>query len=196
MPVPVEYNQPAYPYTTGYADLESVVRNIMAGTWDPSKPNAAPSVTQVESWLREATAEIDMELAKRGYTVPLTASSGYVVPTGLTAMNGMHPNVYLILEQVASAYATSRVEGARHASTGQSEDTNAHTWIATYRDFLLLVRTGKANLGYFGVTGPFEPEIDPAKAIQTGSLGAFVATALPSPSGPAPRFSNQTMKGF
>jgi hypothetical protein len=182
----------SYPYKTGYADVASVQQNII--NWDPGKPNALPTLGTVQDWLRKASTMIDAELAARGYTIPLTAVSGYVVPTGFTAINGLHPLVYQQLEMIAAAYATSFVEASRHASQGLEADQQAKFWLTMFDDFITRIATGADNLTAFGVQGPFPPEIDPAKGIQSGNLGAFVATGnQPSTTTEGPLFSRSTM---
>jgi hypothetical protein len=195
VPIIVTFPTPQYPYAaTGYADVASVQQNILGGSWDPAKPNAAPTVAIVQDHLRKATAMIDSELAARGYQIPLTPIPGYVVPTGFTAINGIHPLAYQMLEMVAAAYATSFVEGSRHASLGLEADKNAAYWMEIFDDFITRIASGADNLTAFGVQGPFPPEIDPAKAMQSGNLGAFVATgSTPSTTTEGPLFSRSTM---
>lgn len=192
MPLQLDYPQPYYPFKTGYADITSVQANVI--TWDPNKPGTLPTLASVNDWLRKGTAAMDAAMMSRGYSVPLTASSGYAVPTGFAAINGLHPALYQTLEMICAAYATHFVEAARHGSRSLNADDNAAHWMHMFDDFITRVETGADNLTAWGAQGPFPPEIDPAKAMQTGNLGAFVATDnQPSLDTESPLFSRRTM---
>ncbi len=164
-----------YPYSTGYATVADVQARVNAGTWDPTKPTAAPTVAQVTNWLLEATACIDAALGKRGYYVPLTAATSWSPPPGMPTYQGIGIGAWLMLRNIAAAYATHFVEAARHGSIGQSQDQNADRWGTIYQNFLTLIEDGEDNLVTFGIGGPFAPEIDPARGASSGSLGFFLA---------------------
>jgi hypothetical protein len=196
MPIAIVFPQPAYPNRdTGYADVDAVARNINAGSWDPSMPNAFPTVNQVESWLVEAAAMIDSELAARGYTIPLTVSSGYVIPAGMQPMNGLHPYAYVLLQNCASHYACAMLEQARHGSISQNEDPDAKMHHQLFDDYINRLASGADNLTAFGAIGPFPPQLDPASGEQTGTMGAFLSTnTQPDPTQEGARFTNGTMQ--
>jgi hypothetical protein len=143
----------------------------LLSNYDPDLPTARPTGDQVSQWLKQATGDIDVMLATRGYTVPLKAKSNYVLPAGMTGINGLHPNVYLKLQSVAAAYAAHFVEAARHGSAYLNADDNAKHWMEIYDDFCSRLESAADNLSPFGVDGPFVPEVDEAKGISSGNLG-------------------------
>lgn len=185
----------AYPFVTGYADVDAVAANINAGTWDPTSPAAAPSVAQVTNWLCEGTSLIDIAMMTRGYLIPLTPLSSYVPPLLPTPMNGMHPNLYLLLQHAVTAFVCSKIESSRHGSVGEQADQQAEYWHAIWDDYVTRIETGADNLTAWGAEGPFPPEIDPAQAIQSGNLGAMISTdASPSPNVQGALFTRATMQ--
>lgn len=180
MPDPLagfNYSTPAYPYTTGYAQLSDVQARISAGSWDPTDPTAYPTSSMVNSWLQDATANIDAALATRGYSVPLTPIANWTPPAGMQVYQGIALQAWLMLRSIAAAYAAHYVEAARHGGAGAelNEDPNASHWMEIFDDFMTRVETGADNLTAFGVGGLFVPDIDPAKAMSTGSLGTVLA---------------------
>ena len=169
------YPQPAYPYATGYAALADVAARVNAGTWDPNKPTAAPTADQVTQWLKEATGNIDAALATRGYYVPLAPMTSWTPPVGMPTYQGIGVGAWFMLRHIAAAYATHFVEAARHGSHGASEDANAEHWMTIFDDFMTRIESEADNLEAFGVGGPFVPDINPAHAAGSGSMGAMLS---------------------
>lgn len=181
MPDPLggfSYGAP-YPYDTGYAQISDVQARIMGGTWDPANdPAAYPSPTMVNTWLQDATAHLDAALVTRGYWVPLKPNPSWANPTGLPLLQGIAIQAWLILRNIAAAYATHFVEASRHGGVGDAnEDPNAAHWMTIFDDFCTRLESGADSLVPFGVGGPFPPEPDPAQALSTGSLGMVLSDA-------------------
>jgi len=180
MPDPLagfNYPQPQWPYPTGYATVLDVQSRINAGTWDPSKPTASPTTAQVQQWLMEATANIDVALRTRGYFAPLQPTTGWVAPAGMAGQlyQGIGLGAWLQLKNIAACYAAHFVELSRHGSHGMNKDTHADDYMELFDDFLTRIESGADNLAAYGVGGDFAPEIDVAKGAQTGSLGATLS---------------------
>lgn len=151
-----------YPFGTGYATINDVAARVSAGSWDPNKPNQYPTSVQVAQLLIEASAMVDMVLAKAGYTVPLVASPG--APGGI-----IQPQVYTFLRNVTAALGTAHVELTRHGSGAKNADKISTEWMQLADDLLARLETGEDNLTIFGVAGGFEFEADPAHIISTGN---------------------------
>jgi len=168
----------AYPYATGYAQLSDVTARVSAGTWDPGNdPSASPTAAMVNTWLMDATANIDAALATRGYWVPLQPLPDFLPPSGMTLLNGIGVQAWLMLRSIAAAFATHYVEAARHGSVGQAnEDPNAAHWMEIYDDFVTRLESSADDLMVFGVGGPFPPDPNAANAADSGSLGPITAT--------------------
>lgn len=180
MPDPLSaftFPTPWYPYATGYASLDDVKARINAGTWDPDKPTAAPNAAQVQQLLMEATSNIDAALRTRGYFVPLEPIAGWVAPAGMASQlyQGIGLGAWLMLKGIAAAYAAHYVELTRHGSHGTQHDPNAEHFMTLYDDFLTRIESGADNLFTYGVAGDFPPEINPAKGVLSGNLGATLA---------------------
>jgi hypothetical protein len=178
MPDPLSgfsYPQPGWPYATGYASVDDVRSRINAGTWDPNKSTAAPSAAQVQQWLMEGTANVDVALRTRGYFVPLTPIVGWVSPLGVPTYSGIGMGAWWLLKNIAALWAAHWVQATRHGSHGQNNDTSAKYLMTLYDDLLTRIESAADNLATYGVAGDFAPEIDIAKGIQTGSLGATLA---------------------
>lgn len=193
----VTYDTNSYPFSTGYAKLEDVEARISAGQWDPNDPTASPTAAQVTRWLMDATGQLDSALATRGYYVPLTPRGDWTPPPGMATWNGIGLGAWLMLRNVAAAYAAHYVEASRHGGIGENQDANATAWMDEFNTFISkLVGTdstygrgsgGKGasnrtimtppsdNLYIFGVAGPFAPEPDPTRALTSGALGAMLA---------------------
>lgn len=167
--IDVEYAAPAYPFDTGYADVAAVKANL--ANFDPDLPTTRPTLEQVNDWLKQATGDIDMLLAARGYTIPLVARNGYAPPANVPTINGIAATVYLKLRMVAAAYVTHFVEAARHGSEYLNADSNAKHWMEIYDDFAARLENGADNLTPFGVDGPFPPTPDEASGVSIGTLG-------------------------
>lgn len=165
-----------YPYPTGYASLPDVISRINAGSWDPTDPTAAPNAAQVQQWLMEATANIDVALATRGYFVPLQPAGSFSAPVGTTTWNGVGIGAWLMLRNIAAAYASHYVETARHGeNTVGQHDAQAKSWLDIYGAMLGEIETASANLEAFGVGGAFEPDINPSQGLGSGSLGVVLS---------------------
>jgi hypothetical protein len=171
------YPQPNWPYPTGYATVEDVQSRINAGVWDPSKPTAAPNTEQVQQWLMEATANVDVALRTRGYFVPLQPSTGWAAPPGMASQlyQGIGLGAWLQLKNICACYAAHFVQLSRYGTHSANKDTHAEEFMAIFDDFLTRIESAADNLIAFGVGGDFPPEIDIAKGAQTGSLGATLA---------------------
>jgi hypothetical protein len=157
------------PFGTGYASVADVAARIAAGSWDPTKSNAFPTAVQTAQFLIEASADVDMVLAKSGYTVPLTPSSN--APGGV-----IQPQAYSILRKIASALAAGHVEMVRHGSMQHNADKQGDDWITYADDLLTRIETGDDNLTIFGAAGAFEMQPDPAGVISNGNLIYDVGT--------------------
>lgn len=178
MPDPLasfNYPQPTYPYPTGYASLDDVRARVNAGTWDPDKPTAAPNAGQVQQWLMEATAHIDVALRTRGYYVPLTPIADWAAPTGMPTYQGIGLGAWWLLKNLAATYAAHWVELTRHGSHGSHHDPNAEHLMTLFDDFSTRLESGADNLAAYGVGGDFPPEIDVSKGVMSGSIGATLA---------------------
>lgn len=180
MPDPLSgltFPQPSWPYSTGYATVDDVRSRINAGTWDPTKPTASPTAAQVNQWLMEGTANIDVALRTRGYFVPLRPTQGWVPPTGMASQlyQGIGLGAWLQLKNICACYAAHFVELARHGSHGMNKDAHATDYMELFDDFLTRIESAADNLLAFGVGGDFAPEIDVAKGAGTGSLGATLS---------------------
>lgn len=171
------YDLAHYPYSTGYATVDDVRSRINAGTWDPTKPTAAPTAGQVTQWLLEGTANIDVALRTRGYFVPLEPIPDWLVPPGMETQLflGIGLGAWLQLKNIAACYAAHFVQLTRHGSHGQNKDTNAEQFMTLFDDFIVRIESGADNLAAFGVGGDFAPEIDIAKGVLSGSLGASLS---------------------
>lgn len=157
------------PFGTGYASVADVAARIAAGSWDPTKSNAFPTAVQTAQFLIEASADVDMVLAKSGYTVPLTPSPN--APGGI-----IQPQAYSILRKIASALAAGHVEMVRHGSMQHNADKQGDDWITYADDLLTRIETGDDNLTIFGAAGAFELQPDPAGVISNGNLIYDVGT--------------------
>lgn len=173
-PLQFSYQAP-YPYASGYARVEDVTSLINAGDWDPNDPTAMPNAAQVANYLIDATAMIDAALAKRGYFIPPTPSGSFPATSAgvtLPTYNGIGMQAWIILRHAAAAYAASYVERSRHGSVGTgNEDTDAQTWMTQFNDTLTKIENGALNLTAYGLGGTFTPEIDPAQALASGTIG-------------------------
>jgi hypothetical protein len=176
-PLLVTYDTTYYPYTSGYAQVSDVTSRISAGSWDPTDPTAYPTEAMVTSWLLDATGQLDAALAQRGYYVPLQADPGFTAPPGMATWNGIGLAAWLLLRNVAAAYAAHYVEASRHGSVGENEDPNATAWMSEFNAFLgkLSGSPPQDNLTAFGVAGAFAPMIDPASALASGSMGFMLS---------------------
>lgn len=179
-PLAITYGTP-YPYAPGYAQISDVSSRINAGDWDPTDPTAFPTAAMVNTWLEDATAAIDSSLAKRGYYVPLTPQAGWPVAGTPAAKQPLYQGIgiqaWLILRNAAAAYAASYVEKSRHGAVGTgNQDPDAAAWMTTFTDTLERIENGTYNLTAYGVDGAFTPMIDPAQALQSGSIGFITAS--------------------
>lgn len=175
------YTGGGYPYTSGYAQLSDVQARI--ASWNPSDPTAVPTQATVLVWLGDATAAIDAALATRGYYAPLQPMPSWPAPSGMPLWNGLGIGAWQMLRSIAAAYAAHFVEAARHGGTGADKDQNAAHWMTIYDDFITRIESGADNLETFGLGGPFAPDIDPAHAAASGSLG-FMMSAPSRAEGP------------
>ena len=152
-----------YPYAFGYCDIPHVAARILGGTWDPLGNSAeAPTATQTNYFITEASADIDLRLARTGYTVPLQPLPGRQIG----------PQVWAHLRTIAAELVAGYVLRSRHGSydTTSAESKEAEFHITMADDLLGSIESGTTNLTVFGVAGPFEPDADPAKAIGIPNL--------------------------
>jgi len=170
----------AYPWPFGYCDVVDVQARITGGTWDAQAADSAVVLAQVCAFIEEATAEIDMALAKRGYTVPLVPQVGVAQ---------IAPTVWVHLRGICAMLSAGRVELARHGSSEAQVDNIGKDLIAIARAQLARIESGADNLTIFGVAGPSEPQVDPGTGMSEGTLTDMNGNPLPplfTISGPVP----------
>lgn len=149
----------SYANSIGYCDVKDVQARVSAGTWNPGKTGASPTVDQVNVFIAEGATQIDLVIVRRGYTIPLTAAPGMIIS----------PLVYTLLRQINAALATSAVERSRHGSQDEQEDSNAAYWMTFADDMLARIESGADNLALLGVGGTFVPQADQSRAVSMGS---------------------------
>ena len=152
-----------YPFAFGYCDIPHVAARILGGTWNPQGNSAqAPTIQQTNYFIAEASADLDLRLARTGYTIPLVAQPSMTIL----------PQVYTHLRTIVAELAAASVLRSRHGSYDptSAESKEAEFHIALADDLITSIEDGTTNLTVFGVAGPFEPDIDPAKAIQIPNL--------------------------
>lgn len=149
-----------YPCEYGYADISDVQARVASAQWNPLDPaqaaDAYPTVAQVNDWITQASHSVDAVLLRRGYNVPL-------VPQPSTTIA---PQAWTILQTVSAEIVTGWVENTR----GSQDDKGMATgeWHLKYADDLLArLENGDDNLTLLGVAGTFEPQADPAGAMNT-----------------------------
>lgn len=159
----------SYPYPYGYCDFVDVRNRIVGGTWDETAADSAVIQTQVAAFIEESTAEIDMALAKRGYSVPLIPQVGKQIG----------PTVWNHLRGICGMLAAGRVELARHGSGEAEVDNVGKALIAIARAQLQRIETGADNLTVFGVAGPSEPQVDSGAGMTEGTLLDLNGNTMP-----------------
>lgn len=158
-----------YPYQHGYCDFLDVRGRITGGTWNETAADASVIQTQVAAFIEESTAEIDMALAKRGYSIPLVPQPSRQI--GATVWNH--------LRGICGMLTAGRVELARHGSGESEADNVGKSLIAIARAQLQRIETGADNLTAFGVSGPSEPQIDAGGGMSEGTLSDLTGTLYP-----------------
>jgi hypothetical protein len=158
-----------WPYAHGYCDFADVRGRITGGTWNETAADASVIQVQVAAFIEESTAEIDMALAKRGYSVPLVPQP--TMQIGATVWNH--------LRGICGMLTAGRVELARHGSSEAQEDNVGKALIAIARAQLARIETGEDNLTVFGVAGPSEPSNDPGLGMSEGTLRDLNGNVLP-----------------
>jgi hypothetical protein len=173
-----------YPFPFGYCAIEHVAARVLGGTWNPQGNSAqAPTIQQTNYFIAEASADLDLRLARTGYTIPLVAQPSMTIL----------PQVYTHLRTIVAELAAGSVLRSRHGSYDptSAESKEAEFHIALADDLITSIEDGTTNLTVFGVAGPFEPDIDPAKAIQIPNLYDST-TGLPQTA----RFTNSILSVF
>ncbi len=128
-----------YPFPTGYAEIADVAARINAGTWNPSNDStSSPTAGQVNQFLIEATAEVDMVLRKTGYFVPLQMQGGYPA-------SPLPPTVLTKLQVITAALASAMVEKVRHGSATQESDQVGSDWKKLADGLLARLQDGSDN---------------------------------------------------
>jgi hypothetical protein len=178
-PLAADYDLTRYPYTSGYAQLADVQARVNAGTWDASKPNAAPTVAQVQTWLRDASAQVDATLAVRGYYVPLRAQTAFTAPAGATSFNGIVVQGYQHLRSLVADYVAGMVQATRHGGS-RSTDTDRDAWLKRWQQQLTAIRDGKDSLWAFGADGTFAPALDHSTGGDSGTFNDEATLMDPS----------------
>jgi hypothetical protein len=140
----------AYPFPYGYCDVTDVQARIAAGTWNPTKTGAQPTLAQVQEFILEGASAIDTVLARTGYYVPLRARSDLAI----------QPQAYQTLLDVNAALAVAAIEKTRHGTQDVSADENAGWWLQYADDRIARIEGGDDNLWQFGLDGPFPPVPD------------------------------------
>lgn len=171
MPVPdpfADYDLNYYPYITGYCSVDDVVAQITSGNWNPSAPDAFPTMDQTIRHIKRATARVDMTLAAEGYTVPLQAIPGFV--NTVTSLAGIQPQGWMLLDEITAILAAGWVELTRHGSGEANADKEGHRLVMLADDMLSQIKSGHLNLTVFGINGPFEPIADISRAASLGGL--------------------------
>jgi hypothetical protein len=171
-----------YPFAFGYCDIPHVAARVL--TWNPQGNSAqAPTITQTNYFIAEASADLDLRLARNGYTIPLVAQPGKTI----------QPQVYLYLRTIVAELVAGSVLRSRHGSydptSAESKEAEFHITLAD--DLITSIEDGTTNLTVFGIAGPFEPDVDPAKAIQIPNLYDST-TGLPQTA----RFTNAKLAVF
>jgi hypothetical protein len=146
------------------------VRNrIVGGTWDETAADSSIIQTQVAAFIEESTAEIDMSLAKRGYSVPLVPQVNMQISA----------TVWNHLRGICGMLTAGRVELARHGSGEAEVDNVGKSLIAIARAQLQRIETGADNLTIFGVAGLSEPQVDSGAGMSEGALVGLNGNAYP-----------------
>jgi hypothetical protein len=145
-----------YPFDHGYCESEDVVARIKLGRYDPTIPGNVGG-EYIDLFIEEGATEIDLVLARVGYTVPLAAAEGLVI----------QPQVWSKLKMINATWAAAHVEMWRHSTDQGSGDQQAERLLGLADDMLTRLQSGADNLALFGVGGPFTPESDPALAMDT-----------------------------
>lgn len=173
-----------YPYAFGYCDVSHITSRILGGTWDPLSNTAqAPNLRQVNDFIAEASADIDLRLVRTGYTIPLTAQPNMVIAQQVWIMLRT-----ICAELVAGAVLQSRY-GSYDPQAAEAKEAEFHIQLAD--DLLGAIEEGAINFTVMGVAGPFEPDIDPAHAIVVTNLYDST-TGLPQTA----RFTNAALSVF
>jgi hypothetical protein len=159
----------SYPYPYGYCDFADVRNRIVGGTWDETAADSSIIQTQVAAFIEEATAEIDMALAKRGYSVPLVPQVNMQISA----------TVWNHLRGICGMLAAGRVELARHGSGESEVDNVGKSLISIARAQLQRIETGADNLTIFGVAGLSEPQVDSGAGMSEGTLVGLNGNAYP-----------------
>jgi len=161
----------AYPFDHGYCEAEDVVARTKLGRYDPTIPGNI-GADYIDRFIAEGAAEIDLVLARVGYTVPLEPVQGGVI----------QPQVWTKLKMINATWAAAHVEMWRHSTDTGAQDTQAERLLGLADDMLTRLQTGADNLALFGVAGPFSPEADPALAMDTNMDDPDPLTSLtPNP---------------
>ncbi len=174
----------SYPYASGYCSPDHVAARVLGGQWNPSTTGQTPNTAQVNDWIAEASADIDMRLARAGYTIPLTLAPGF---------SAIGEQVWLHLRTICAELVAGYVQRARHGSYDpqgtEAKESQFHFTLAD--DMLSAIEDGATNLTVFGVAGPFEPDVDPAKAVVIPVLNDST-TGLPQTA----RFTDDMLSQF
>lgn len=154
----------SWPYAQGYCDVSDITARVLSGSWDPlNNKQERPSVSQVERWIQEYSSAMDLALGKAGYTLPLTTTAG---ATG----SNLPIQVVAHLRNICAQAVAGEVEAARHGAFDKNKDSQAEFRIKFYDDLMARLENGTDPLTLFGIEGAWEPDPDPAQAIQIGNL--------------------------
>lgn len=165
----------------GYCQVTDVSSRIKQGGYNPDVPGGIGSI-YIEQYILQAAAQIDMELARAGYGVPLIAVSG---DDSLGNPLVIGPQVYSLLLMINATGAAGYVEMWRHAEDASQADTQSMRLLTLFDDLLGRLGSGEDNLALFNVAGPWPPEADPALAMDDGTGDADQITGIV----PQPQFT-------
>lgn len=143
----------------GYCQVIDVEARIKQGGYNPDVPGGITS-EYIQQYILQAAAQIDMVLAKTGYTLPLTPLVN-TLPIG--------PQAFTFLLNVNAIGAAGYIELWRHAEDVSNADSQAQRLLSLFDDLLARLETGDDNLALFNVAGPWPPEADPAQSMDDGT---------------------------